>query len=845
MGGRIEKQTVADGVECQPDCGLCPKRCDNSSSVCMEGEGPSNALLMVVGESPWETDDEMNRPFVGPMGEYLRDDILVAAGIPESEIRFTYAVRCRALKDKAPSVSEIKRCRRYLEAEIARVKPRVIVAMGDVALASLMQSYYKGQVEEGAAKKQESKVGGIGKWQGKRVWLREFGCWLMPSYPISACVDRRGRFSTYQLGLVVQAFKVAWEAARKDLPDFPMPVSLTVTDTVKIMAVLGKMQREKSFAFDIETGGSGRASEKYIIGFSLSCDPELGYYIPWDSLVQSRPAFSLFKELVTDRECYKVMHNGAYETRILGMVYGIHINSVKYFDTMIGAHLMDENFSKRLKDLAWVHTSFGGYDTPLEKYKEEHRIKEDYSQIPIDILEPYGAFDSIATWIIYMVLKPNMVEDKVFPLFDKVLMPVRRVMNDAEYNGMRVNLDRATMVDDLCKQAVSKLEENIYACAGRRFNIGSPKQLQDVLFKDMGFTPLKETKTGFSADSATIDYIATQPDSEIATYLSDRSYVSTMRGTHVSQAIAFTWPEDGRVHTNYNLTGAVTGRCSCSAPSLQNVPSDAMIRSLYIASEGCMLVEADLKSAEMATIAAISGEETFLKAFAEGLDIHSETYRKLYSLPADYVCSKLERRKAKAINFGLVYGMSPMGLATRLQMTVEEATDFMELYFTRLPNVARWMEAQKAKVREEGFVVSVFGRKRRLPLGMSDQWGDIGRAERQAMNSPIQSGAADYTYVGLVRLRRAILKARLHGKIVHTVHDCVVTDTPEGEVARMTELIREAFETSVSVIPVKMHVDVEVNQRWGQNNESRLQGIFDKVGLKLGFIGFSCTGGIR
>lgn len=986
MAGRIAKQVIPDGVEYWPNCDLCPKLCDNSASVCMEGEGASTASIMIVGAFPREADDELNRPFVSPMGQSLRDDILVAAGIPESEIRFTHAVRCRALENKSPSALEIRRCHIFLEAEIKRVRPKVIVAMGDTALASMMQLYYKGEVEEGAAKKQGSKLAGIGRWQGKLVWLREFDCWLVPSYSLESCVDKRGRFSNYQLGLVVNTFKLAWEHARNVRPAFPYPVSLTVTDPTKIIAVLGKMKRMKAFAFDIETGGVGRASGKFIIGFSLSCDSELGYYIPWNCLIQSKLAFSLFKEVITDKDCYKIMHNGAYEARILAVVYGIHINTIKYFDTMVCAHLVDENFSKRLKDLAWLYTSFGGYDIPLEKYKQEHKIKEDYSLIPDDILRLYGAFDAIATWIIYTKLKPKMAEDQVTSLFEKVLMPVRRVMNDAEYNGMRVDLDRATRVNELCGQAVLKLEEKIYACAGRKFNIGSSKQLQDLLFKDMRFTPLKETKTGYSVDSASIEYVATQPNSELATYLLDRSYVSTMRGTHISQAIAFTWPDDGRVHTNYNLTGTVTGRCSClvagtmvptnrgtlpieevlpgdfvvshlgnarkvikvidqgvspvyrlttemfrhilctrdhrlytpdgwveaqyakeifsvsvksvderfrvlveqhggqscdmhfggssqfaskvesvtsfsyvgevqvydlvvdidesfvangflvhncSQPSLQNVPADSMIRSLYISSNKCLLVEADLKSAEMATIAAISGEQTFLKAFAEGLDIHSETYRKMYDLPPDYICSKLERRKAKAINFGLVYGMTAIGLAKRLSMTVEEATDFMELYFVRLPKVARWMEMQRAKVRDTGYVVSVFGRKRRLPLGMSDQWGDIGRAERQAMNSPIQSGAADYTYVGLVRLRQAILKARLHAKIVHTVHDCVVVDTPEEEVACVTDLIHEAFESPVSVMPVRMKVDVEVNQRWGQNNESRLQTIFDTVGLKL------------
>lgn len=831
MAGRIEKQTIPTGVVAWPDCNLCPKLCAGSASVCMEGEGPTTADLMIVGENPSSFDDELNRPFMDSLGDYLRETILVEARIPESKVRFTNAVRCVTPKAKVPTVSEIKRCRRYLEAEIKLVKPKVIVAMGNVPLASIMQFFYKGGVEEGTAKKQETKVSGIGRWQGKMVWLQEFGCWLMPTIPVLDCVTKRG-YSSYQVGLIVDDLKKAWKTSQLPLPKNLLPVSEYVTDSVKALTVLRKMRDSKTFAFDIETGGTGRAIDKFIIGCSFSDSADIGYYISWETIESNPGVYNLFKNLIEGRDYYKIMHNGAYEVRILEMVYGVRINGVRYFDTMIGAHLVDENFSKRLKDLAWIYTTFGGYDTPLEKYKQENRIKEDYSKIPVEILSPYGAFDAIATYIIYTKLVPLIESEGVKPVFEKIAMPVRRVMSEAEINGLCVDIERATDLRGYCSSAVGLLEKEIYRCAGREFNIDSPSQLQQVLYKDMGFVPLKETKSGYSADADSIEYIATQKDSEIAKFLLDRSYVSTMWGTHINQAIDFMWP-DGKVHTNYNVTGAVTGRCSASLPSLQNVPADRLVRSLYIASPGNLLVEADLKSAEMATIAAISGEKTFLKAFEEGLDIHSETFRAMYGLPPDYVCTKLERRRAKAINFGLVYGMSPMGLAKGLGVTIEEATEFMELYFRKLPNVARWMSQQRALVKKNGYVVSVFGRKRRLPLGLSDQWGDQGRAERQAMNSPIQSGAADYTYIGLIRLRQAIMAAGLEGKIVHTVHDCVVTDTPEAEADAMRELIKSSFEMPVKAMPVHMKVDVEVNQRWGQNNESRLQEIFESVGLTL------------
>ena len=834
MAGRVSKQSAPEGVEHWPECELCPKLCKNSMNVCMEGDGPSNADLMIVGEAPGGTEDEMNRPFVGRAGTFLRDEILIPARVPESKVRFTNAVRCHPPKNKTPTVREIEKCRPYLETEIRRVRPKVIVGVGNVPLATFLQTFYKGDPEEGTGKRTEPKVSGITRWQGKKLWLREFQCWFIPTLHPSYCMRSEMARSSYTTNQVVADFRKAWELAQEDLPGSPayrdLPQCTVATTPPQVRSVFDAMSKSEVFAFDIETGGSGRYADKRVIGLSFSKSRDRGFYVPWSS-IDATLTKDLVELLTSNR--LKLMHNGAYEVRILKTAHGISINNTRYFDTMLAAHLVDENFSKRLKDLAWLHTTFGGYDVPLERYKYENRIKEDYSLIPEEILAPYAALDAVVTWILYRDFDVAMRREKVRPLFDKIVMPVRRVMSDAEMNGIRVDLDRAKHLYDLCGQAIERLEGLIHSCAGSVFNISSPKQLQKVLYADMGFTPLKETKTGYSTDAESLEYLSAQPDSEIVTHLMNRSYVHTMMATHIGQAIEFVWPEDGRVHTNYNLTGAVTGRCSANSPSLQNVPQDRLVRSLYVASEGNLLVEADLKSAELATVAAVSGEETFIRAFENGLDLHSETYRRIRDLPPDYECTKLERRMAKTINFGLIYGLTEVGLARRLDMTVEEAAEFMRLYFERLPKVAEWMERQKAFARRHGYVVSVFGRRRRLPLAMSDRLGDVNRAERQAMNSPIQSGAADYTYVGLVRLRRAILRERLEGKIVHTVHDCVVTDTPKGEVEAMTGLIKQSFETPVKVMPVRMGVDVEVNERWGQENESRLEDVFASVGIQV------------
>lgn len=824
---------IVPGTECNPECNLCPKLCGQTFNVCMEGDGPRNAKLMIIGEAPGAVEDDMNLPFVGTSGTFLREELLFDAEIPETAVRFTNAVRCHPPKNKTPTASEIQRCRPYLESEIRRIRPRVIVGMGNVPLAALLHRFYKGAPEEGASKKSEGIVSGISRWQGKVIWLREFECWFIPTYHPSFCIRNEQARSTYSTDVVTADLKKAWELSKKPRPDFKYPKCVIVKTEKEALIAISKMRENTEYSFDIETGGSGRAIDKWVLGCSISCSENIGYYIPWDLVVAHRRVRKALYALLTDKSLYKIMHNGAYELRIFRFL-GIPIYD-KYYDTMIAAHMIDENFSMRLKDLAWTMTPFGGYDVELEKYKQDHRIKEDYSKIPENIRDPYAAYDAIATWIIYKKTKAVMVAEKVKPLFDKVSMPVRRVMCDAEYTGISVDIEWAKKMHEACNSAMSKLEEKVYSIAGHAFNIASTQQLSKVLYGELKFKPLKKTKTGYSTDSDSIEYILTQKNkhSDIAKYLSDRQYVKTMNKTHILQPINFYWPEDGKIHANYNTTGTVTGRTSCSRPSLQNVPADALIRSIYTASPGNVLVDGDLKSAELAAIAAVSGERTFIDAFENGLDPHSATYRRIYSLPDSYECSEIERRKAKTINFGLVYGLTPVGLAKRLDMSVEEATDFIKLYFKRLPNIYTWLEEQKAVVRKYGYVTSVFHRRRRLPLGLSDKFGDVGRAERQAMNAPIQSGAADYTYIGLIRLSRLLRENGLQSKIVHTVHDCGIIDTIPAEQEDVVACFKEAFEKPIKALPIKMRVDIKITTRWGEHNKSKLSDILKGVGLDI------------
>lgn len=825
----LDQTVKVERVLRNPECSRCKRLCEYAQTICNPGSGPWSADIMLVGEAPGETEDNGGEPFIGRAGRFMDKRLLLASGIDRENIRIENAVRCRPPKNDTPTIREISNCREYLEAAIDRVKPKVVLLLGNAPLASALYFEYKKKEKQG-----ESKMSGISKWRGKMIWHRNWNCWVIPTYHPSYLSRQWNQGSDFYYHMGLSDFELANKLAHQFRPDVQDPEIVIVQDEDAVRGMLQDIENSSAYSFDIETGGTGNSSERYLLGFSLAKNTEKGYYADWAVFRENRLLRERLERLLLSKRKL-IMHNGAYEQRILACSEGLAVKG-NYFDTMIAAKMLDENFPVGLKDRAWIDTYYGGYDVELEKYKRSIKMKDDdpdYSKIPFELLSWYGAFDSVVTFALYEEYLTRLEEEELLPLFEKVSMPVRKVMSKAEINGFRVDLDRAHEIKKKGEEAFNTLEERIYEEVGGRFNINSGPQLQKILFKKLKYKPLKATKTGYSTDRDTLKYLAGQKKgTHIAQWLSDRSYIKTMLGTHVSQAIKSVWA-DGRIHTQYNLTGTVTGRTSSSDPGIHNVPSDGLIRSLYIAGPGRKIVEADLKTAELAYLAAESGEETFLRAFAEGTDLHNETYRTVFDKPSDYMPTQDERRIAKSINFGLVYGMTAYGLAVRLGIDQDEAQEFIDQYFSRLPRVAEYMRRLQEEAKELGYVSSLFKRKRRLPLAESDIEYEQNRALRQAMNAPIQSGASDYTYIGLVRLDRALVKSSYDSLIVHTVHDCAITDTAEEHAEPVAELIKESFETPVKIIPVRMRVDVEIHDRWGEGNDSRLADIFESLGIAV------------
>lgn len=806
-------------------CTLCNKLC-NSSSNCMSGYGPDDADLMFCGEAPGEEEDKQGIPFVGRAGKYLHRHVFKGAGIDAAYVRLTNPVRCRPPQNRSPNIAEIRNCRQYLEEEVELVQPKVIVAMGNIALHSIIPFKRKKDPQEDKATWKSKGLTGITRWQGKVIWHSEFNCYVIPTFHPSALARDSSEGIEYRLNLVVKDVEQAILYSQRPRVKVP-PIRKILADTEeKVIKVLQGVAKVDVVGFDIETGDfDPRTSD--IIGVGIADKPNRGFFLLWDVIKNSAECMHLFKRFLTDQNQLKVIHHAEFEERYIRM------KKLKftcpYVDTLVAAALVDENFGKGLKDLTWRYLPFGGYEQELDDYRVANRIKS-FADIPIDFLYPYGVMDSTNALQLWHLFEPQLEEQCLMPLYKKILMPVRKVMTDAEIAGFTVDIKRAKKLSNKCDQVVEKLFGRMHAIAGVEINPRSPKQLGDLLYNKLGMKPLKKTKTGYSCDADSLEFTLTNSKNKrgerFVRTLLDVRFIQSMQSKFIKPIIKNAW-KDGKIHTRYNIAGTVTGRTSCSDPGIHNEPRDRLIRSLFIASDGCKLIHADLERTELTILAAYSRDPVLIEALKG--DPHAEVYKFMFGKPDSYQPTEDDRFVGKTLNFGTVYGRGFLSIAKAIGVSPKKAKGLIEKYFGKLKGVKRWLSKNIQDTKERGYTVSFFKRRRRLPGINSDDRELVARSCRQANNSAIQSAAADYTYIGLVRTSREIKKRQLRAKIVHTVHDCIVVDCPIEEIKEVKLIIKEAFEKRVKAVPIQMRVDLEVMDRWGEKNDSKLYEVLKKV----------------
>lgn len=409
---------------------------------------------------------------------------------------------------------------------------------------------------------------------------------------------------------------------------------------------------------------------------------------------------------------------------------------------------------------------------------------------------------------------PELAEKELDWLYREVELPLERVLFDMEQIGFALDTDVLQEMSATFKVRIDAIAEEIYRLAGERFNILSTKQLGAVLFDKLQLPPWKKTKSGYSTDAETLETLADRH--EIVPLIIEYRTLSKLCSTFLDGLLAVVRPESGRVHTSFNQNVTATGRISSTEPNLQNIPVRTElgreIRKAFVASEGHLLVDADYSQIELRLLAHMSGDEGMIRAFREGDDIHRRTASEVFGVPFEEVTSA-QRSAAKAVNFGIVYGISDYGLARNLGITRKEAAHYIELYLARYPGIQHYMLESVAAGKRDGYVRTLMGRRRELPELQSSNYNTRSFGERVAMNMPIQGTAADVIKLAMVRVHEALQREGLQAKLILQIHDELIIDAPFEEAARVEKLLAECME-NVIALSVPLSAEVKTGRSW-------------------------------
>ena len=470
-----------------------------------------------------------------------------------------------------------------------------------------------------------------------------------------------------------------------------------------------------------------------------------------------------------------------------------------FFDVELAAYLLEPERSKyALSELS-------------QKYLQEAAPES------FDDEKAQAVWEAKAISRLYPLLGAKLEEEKLTHLMDTIELPLVEVLAAMEQNGVYVNRAHLAEKTEEVADRLQKIEAAIYEMAGHDFNLNSPKQLGVVLFEELGLPVRKKTKTGYSTNAEVLESLRLEHPI-IEQILAYRLW-SKLKSTYLDGIAGLIRTDTGRIHTSFNQTVTATGRLSSSDPNLQNIPvrteEGRMIRALFEPGEGYdYLLSADYSQIELRLLAHMSGDENFIDAFKRGQDIHARTAAEVFGIPLDEVTPEL-RRHAKAVNFGIVYGISDFGLARNLHISRKEAGDYISRYFTRYPGVRAFMDKVVAEAHETGYVTTMFGRRRELPAIKSRNFNQRMLAERMAMNTPIQGTAADVIKLAMIAAYRKLREAGVKSRILLQVHDELVLEVKESEIETVQAILHEAMEHVVS-LSVPLSIDVHWGRNWAE-----------------------------
>ena len=506
-------------------------------------------------------------------------------------------------------------------------------------------------------------------------------------------------------------------------------------------------------------------------------------------------AVALLKPMLEDPGILKIAHNAKYDSEVFAR-QGIHMAPID--DTMLLSYVLEGGaHGHGLDELTLLH--LGRSNIKFSEVCGSGKNKIGFAEVALDKALDYAAEDADTALALHQVLKPRLVFDHMATMYETIERPLVAVLEEMETHGIKVDAGELKRLSDDFEIRISDLGEEIHKLAGRDFNVGSPKQLGEILFDEMGLSGGKKGKTGAYATGADVLEGLAAQGHDLPARVLDWRQLSKLKSTYTDALLGQINPETGRVHTSYSQAIASTGRLSSNDPNLQNIPirteEGRKIRKAFVAEPGNVLLSADYSQIELRLLAHVADIKLLKEAFHNGADIHAATASEVFGIPVADLDSPT-RNRAKAINFGIIYGISPFGLARQLGIPQGDAKTYIEAYFVRYPGVRDYMEAKKEAARADGFVTTIFGRKVYVP-GINDK--NPARRnfmERAAINAPLQGAAADIIKRAMIRMPAALKRSKLTAKMLLQVHDELIFEVPEAELDNTSDMVRKTMEAA-------------------------------------------------
>jgi len=592
-----------------------------------------------------------------------------------------------------------------------------------------------------------------------------------------------------------------------------------VTEKKELLKIVEEIKKEKFFAFDLETSSLNYIDAK-IVGFSIAFNAK-SYYIPIAhnkskkyKQLSEKFVLDIFKDIIESQDLKKIGHNLKYDRNVL-LNYGITLNGIEH-DSMLLSYVYDSTAIRH------------GLDNASEKYLSHKTIHyEDiagkgvkqipFADIDIDVAAEYACEDAEISYRLYDFLWSKVSKDKdIVKVYQDIEIPLIPILSKIETNGVFINSTELKKLSNELEKELNEIQSKCFKITKKEFNLNSPKQLQEILYNDLKIPISKKTPTGKpSTDEDTLQFLA--QTNEIPKLILEFRSLNKLKTGYTDKLPLQVSSKTGRVHTSYQQAITSTGRLSSTEPNLQNIPiktsKGKKIRKAFIAEEGKKIFAADYSQIELRIMAHLSKDKNLLKAFKDEVDIHSFTASEIFSIEFEKVSSE-DRRAAKAINFGLIYGMSSFGLAKQLGIPISEAKDYMDVYFKRYPDIQSYMNTTKVFAKNNGYVETIFGRKLYLPEINSKNVQRRKYAERTAINAPMQGSAADIIKIAMIQIDQWLSKNKSQTKMIMQVHDELVFEVSEKDLEKDTKNIINIMRNCVK-LSLPLDVNFGIDNNWG------------------------------